>query len=111
MTPRMIIKQVAIMLVVITAGVLICLGSGWIAIGIGRGLASTWHNITTVSPEERQAAEAAEAAWATSPENPKVIAQKCLDRGGIPTFSAWDGRVTSCQGGDPSKSVNIEVNQ
>jgi len=76
---------------------------------------SVWHSLFYVSPQQKaaQAAKDAQdaAEWAKDPTNPQVVAKKCEDKGGTPTFSAWDGRVTDCKGVDNSKSVNIEVNQ
>lgn len=95
--------------------IVFAIGSGiWVTGKAIGGIGHWWHSITTTSPEEQAKLDArnkaADAEWAKDPTNPQVIAQKCLDRGGTPTFSAWDGRVTSCKGAE-GKSVNIEVNQ
>lgn len=98
-----------------TIMIVFAIGCGiWVAGKTIGGIGNWWHSINKTSPEEqaqRDAAYKASAeAWAKDPTNPKVVAQKCLDNGGTPTFSAWDGRVTSCAGAE-GKSVNIEVNQ
>lgn len=79
------------------------------------GIRTVWHHMTYQSPEQKAAQAAADRQaadeWAKDPTNPAVIAKKCEDAGGTPTFSAWDGRVTDCKGVNDSKSVNVTVNQ
>lgn len=79
-----------------------------------RGVGNWWHTTTSKTPEEQKAydkaVEEATEEWKTNPQNPEYVGKLCLERGGIPTYSNWDGEVTSCKGtGD--KNVNIEVNQ
>lgn len=95
-------------LIVLTLAALFCILIVKMSIGLYHGVVHSWQSGITTSTPAEQKAEA--DAWSKDPTNPKVVAQKCLDHGGTPTFSAWDGRVTSCKGAD-NKSVNIEVNQ
>lgn len=92
----------------LTIAILGCLLIVKMSLGLYHATVHAWQSIQS-HPTLTQQKAAAEAR-AKDPTNPKVIAQKCLDHGGTPTFSAWDGRVTSCKGTD-NKSVNIEVNQ
>ena len=98
-------------LIAITIAVLVCL----LIVKVSLGAYNWVHDGVTTSPQERAALDkeyaAEEAAWAKDPTNPKVVAQKCLDKGGTPIISSWDGHVKECQGVDKSKNVNIEVNQ
>lgn len=57
----------------------------------------TWYNNTVNSPEAKAAQEKADAEWKMSPKNPEVAGQKCLDSGGYPKYSAWDGRFLECK--------------
>lgn len=57
----------------------------------------SWYNSTVNSPEAKAAQEKADAEWKTSPKNPEVAGQKCLDSGGYPKYSAWDGRFLECK--------------
>lgn len=83
------------------------IGAIWfVAWGTGKII----HSMTYVSPETAAQIEQENKEWETDPRNPKVAGQYCLDRGGIPTYSAWDGRLKDCKGSN-GKSVNIEVNQ
>lgn len=85
----------------------ICLaGISWVVGGIG----NAWNDATTLSTEERMQIERANAEWAKDPTNPAVVGKNCMDKGGTPVYSAWDGRVKECQGVN-NKNVNIEVNQ
>lgn len=83
--------------------------------GMMQGVGNWWHDVTTQTAEEKAASDKAyaeaEAEWAKDPRNPKVVGQKCIDAGGIPDYSAWDGDVKECKGVGNNKSVNIEVNQ
>ena len=104
------IAQVAGGLIVICIALLFCLLIAKASVGAYRG----FHNWVTVTPAERAATDKRiaeeNAAWAKDPTKPAVIAQKCIDRGGTPIVSSWDGRIRRCDGVD-NKSVNIEVNQ
>lgn len=72
-------------------------------------IGSWWNNSIA---ESNKVTEAQEKEWATHPKNPKVVGQKCIDSGGFPTYSAWDGRFLECKGKEGNeKNVNIEVNQ
>jgi hypothetical protein len=97
-------------LIMLTFAVLFCLLIIKVSLGAYSGVRNWAHSITTTSPEEQAAIKQADEEWANDPTNPAVVGQKCLDRGGTPIYSAWDGRVKSCQGND-GKSVKIEVNQ
>lgn len=82
----------------------------WIVIQLLTGLGGWWHDINTVSPERQQEIDRQAEEWKKSPMNPKVAGQKCLDAGGYPVYSAWDGRFDKCEGAG-NKSVDIEINQ
>ena len=92
--------------------------AGWLVIQVCTGIGNWWHGITYTSPEERAATAAAEKQaaeeWAKDPRNPKVAGQKCLDLGGIPDYSSWDGDVKSCNkpgGGNIDIKQSVEVKQ
>lgn len=79
---------------------------GW----VGRGL----HNFTTISPQEQASIDKANKEWETDPRNPKVVGQKCLDLGGVPDYSSWDGDVKACRkpgGGNVDIEQKVEVKQ
>lgn len=76
-----------------------------------RGIQRSWTSAMTIDPQEQAEIDKANAEWEKDPRNPKVVGQKCLDMGGIPDYSAWDGDVKACRGAGNNKSVNIEVNQ
>ena len=101
-------------LVMVAAGALVV----WTASFVINGVGSWWYSITYVSPEEQARREAAyaeqEEAWAKDPRNPKVAGQKCLDLGGVPDYSAWDGDVKACNkpgGGNIDIKQSVEVRQ
>lgn len=99
--------------------IVVAVGAGlWIAGQAIGGVGNWWHGITSVSPEEQAkrdaAAKAADEAWAKDPRNPKVAGQACLDAGGIPDYSAWDGDVKACNkpgGGNIDVKQTVEVKQ
>lgn len=92
-------------------GIWLLIGVWNITTGTFNGIGNWWHTVTTVTPEEQAEIDKANAEWAKDPRNPKVVGQKCIDAGGIPDYSAWDGDVKECKGVGNNKSVNIEVNQ
>jgi len=82
------------------------------------GVGHWWHSVTYSTPEEQAQqdarAKAAADEWAKDPRNPKVAGQKCLDLGGIPDYSAWDGDVKACNkpgGGNIDIKQSVEVKQ
>lgn len=95
-----------------------------VAIGIGiwvvgftlNGIGNWWGGITkpyVLTPEDRAQNAKRDAEWAKDPRNPKVQGQKCLDLGGVPDFSAWDGDVKACNtlnGGNVDIKQTVEVN-
>lgn len=87
----------------------------WGMIALFGAVGSWWHSITYVSPEEQAAQDErwrkAREEWAKDPTNPDVIAQACIDRGGTPITSWWDGRVVRCDGASGDKNVKVEVSQ
>lgn len=99
--------------------IVLAIGAGlWIAGQAIGGVGNWWHSITYESPEEKAkdaaAAQAAADEWAKDPRNPKVAGQKCLDLGGVPDYSAWDGDVKACRkpgGGDIDINQSVEVKQ
>jgi len=100
---------VAIAFIVLATGI-ICLLVLWGVVSVTRGTTHWIHDAVTISPQEQATIDAKAAEWAKDPTNPDVIAQKCLDRGGTPIISSWDGSVKRCDGTN-KKNVNIEVNQ
>lgn len=83
----------AFLAVVIAIGLAVIV-IGWILGGIGNFFKSA----TEVSPETKAAIEQQDKEWTTNPKNPRVAGQKCLDAGGFPKYSAWDGRFLECKG-------------
>lgn len=99
----------------ITAGIVIGV---WFAGQVIGAVGSWWSSVTYVSPEERAKRDAehrqADEEWAKDPRNPKVTGQACLDAGGIPDYSAWDGDVKACNkpgGGNIEVKQSVEVKQ
>lgn len=87
------IRDCSIAAVCITAAIVIGIWAiGWIGSGIGQW----WQYATYVSPEQKAEARAEEEAWAKDARNPAVAGQACIDAGGVPKYSNWDGDVTSC---------------
>lgn len=77
---------------------------------VGGGIGNWWNSATSVSPEQQARWDKEAEEYKSSPLNPENIAKHCMEQGGVPITSAWDGRVKECKGsGD--KNVNIEVNQ
>lgn len=80
-------------------GIVVAIGIAVIVIGWVLGsIGNFFKSATEVTPEQRAAIEQSEKEWQTSPKNPKVAGQKCLDSGGFPKYSAWDGRFLECKG-------------
>lgn len=74
--------------------VAIVLVVGAVIWGIGWAWANTteWfedHPVITVNEDA--------AKWKSDPRNPAVAGQRCLDSGGYPKYSAWDGRFLDCR--------------
>lgn len=106
-----IITELALYLVCLVFIVLFCFLIIKLSFAGASGIRNWWHNETTTSPEEQAEIDKANAEWAKDPRNPKFVGQKCIDAGGIPNYSAWDGDVKECKGVGNNKNVNIEVNQ
>lgn len=70
--------------------------AGWIVIQACAGIGSWFkdHPIVTLPSAEEQ--KKADEEWSKDPRNPKVAGQACIDRGGIPRYSNWDGEVFRC---------------
>jgi len=84
--------SVAFVGIVLAIG-LVVIVIGWILGGIGKW----WSEVTATTPEQEAYYEQQEKEWATDPKNPKVAGKKCLDDGGYPKYSAWDGRFLECK--------------
>lgn len=99
--------------------IVIAIGAGiWVAGQAIGGVGNWWSSIHYTSPEEQAQRAATQKAyddeWAKDPRNPKVAGQKCLDLGGIPDYSAWDGDVKECRkpgGGNIDVKQSVEVKQ
>lgn len=92
--------------------------AGWCTVFVFKGIGNWWHSVTYDSPEEKAQQEAKskayDEAWAKDPRNPKVAGQACLDAGGIPDYSSWDGDVKACNkpgGGNIEVKQSVEVKQ
>lgn len=82
--------------------IVLAIGAGiWIAGKTITGVGNWFYSSTYGSPEERakqaQEEKADKEAWKTDPRNPKVAGQACLDAGGVPSYSGWDGELTDCK--------------
>jgi hypothetical protein len=77
---------------------------------LGNGIRDSWNAMTHMTPEQKAAQEKRQKEWETDPRNPKVAGQKCLDLGGVPDYSAWDGDVKECNkpGGG---NIDIDIRQ
>lgn len=79
-------------------GIVIAIGASVIIIGWVLGsVGKWWSDVSTVTPEQKAEYEKQDKEWASDPKNPKVAGQKCLDSGGYPKYSAWDGRFLECE--------------
>ncbi len=96
-------------LIVVTTAVLFCILIVKMSMGLYHGIVKGWQSAQSHSSAAQQKAK--DEAWAKDPTNPKVVAQKCLDAGGYPKVSSWDGSVTCNAKGGSNKNVNIKVNQ
>lgn len=106
------VAQAAGSLVVLAVAIAAVWVIGTFAWGLSVGIWNGMQSELTVSPEEKAQIEKAAKDWETDPRNPKVAGQKCLDLGGVPDYSAWDGDVKACnKPGADGKNVKIEVNQ
>ncbi|BAS17610.1 hypothetical protein AHiyo8_59130 [Arthrobacter sp. Hiyo8] len=71
---------------------------GYVVIHLLMGFGGWWNGLWTVTPKDTAYAEQQQKDWAKDPANPSVAGQKCLDMGGYPQYSAWDGRFLDCKG-------------
>lgn len=63
-----------------------------LCVGMWSGIQATF----TITSEERAQIEKENKEWETDARNPKVAGKACIDRGGIPRYSNWDGEVFRC---------------
>ena len=94
---------------VVTA--ILCLAILGLVMWMTRGVINWIRSATTVTQEEADAKRKSDELWAKNPLNPDLIAQKCLDAGGYPKRSSWDGSISCHDKGGGNKDVKIEVNQ
>lgn len=76
------------------AGVVFIIGTFvWgLCVGMWNGMQAGF----TITPEEQAKIDRADKDWETDARNPKVAGKACIDKGGIPRYSNWDGEVFRC---------------
>lgn len=63
-----------------------------VCVGMWNGLQREF----TITSEEQSKIDKDNEAWSKDARNPKVAGQACIDRGGVPRYSNWDGEVFEC---------------
>lgn len=63
-----------------------------VCVGMWNGMQAEF----TITPEEQAKIDQSNKDWETDARNPKVAGKACIDKGGIPRYSNWDGEVFDC---------------
>jgi hypothetical protein len=84
----------ALVALVLALGVAFIIGAFVWGLGVGmyNGVVKSFE----VTPEEKARIEKENKDWETDARNPKIAGQACIDKGGIPRYSNWDGEVFRC---------------